>query len=248
LTSRRQSFEISATLKQLERSFVGVKKGEPPVDVLLASNMLSVGVDIERLGLMVMSAQPKTTAEYIQASSRIGRHHPGLVVQVYNWVRPRDISHYERFENYHQSFYRYVESTSVTPFSERARDRALPGVLAGYFRHAGDGAAMAAGANVFDPDDDVVVQFINRTSERAESVTHRTDVGEETKIQLSNLADQWRNWVADPAPLFYSIRGRQLSDRILLREMENEGKRGHWPVAGSLREVEEEVDIVLLDD
>ena len=134
LTSRRGSSEIAGTLDALDRTFKTREAGSYPIDVLLASNMISVGVDIDRLGLMVVSAQPKTSAEYIQATSRVGRRHPGLIVEVYNWVRPRDISHYERFSHYHDTFYRHVEATSVTPFSERARDRALRGVLTSYVR------------------------------------------------------------------------------------------------------------------
>jgi hypothetical protein len=93
--------------------------------------MISVGVDIDRLGLMVVAGQPKTTAEYIQASSRVGRkkEYPGLVVTCFNLVKPRDRSHYERFRAYHESFYRFVEAQSLTPFSGPALDRGLAGML-----------------------------------------------------------------------------------------------------------------------
>jgi hypothetical protein len=109
-------------------------KGQP-YDMVLCSNMISVGLDVPRLGLMSVVGQPKTTAEYIQASSRIGRASPGLVVTLYNWSRSRDRSHYERFVAYHSRLYAEVEATSVTPYSSRALDRALHSVLVALVRH-----------------------------------------------------------------------------------------------------------------
>ncbi len=125
LTSREKAGAIKEAKDRLNRPHVAKEH----VDVLLASNMISVGVDIDRLGLMVVAGQPKSTSEYIQASSRVGRQHPGLVVTCFNVRRPRDRSHYERFVAYHQSFYRYVEATSLTPFSGPALDRGLAGTL-----------------------------------------------------------------------------------------------------------------------
>ena len=122
----------------------------------LATNMISVGLDITRLGLMVVQGQPKTAAEYIQATSRVGRDHdkPGLVVAVLNLHKPRDRMHYEQFGQFHRTFYRAVEATSVTPWAARALDRALAAVVVAAARHVdpdadaggrGDGAEEPAG-------------------------------------------------------------------------------------------------------
>ncbi len=135
LTSRQTTDEIAQAIDRLNGPF-GVGKNSKN-DVLLASSMISVGVDIGRLGLMVVNGQPRTTAEYIQASSRVGRETPGLVVTAYNLFKPRDRSHYERFTAYHESFYREVEASSVTPFSTRAVDRGLAGVVVSLIRHLG---------------------------------------------------------------------------------------------------------------
>lgn len=132
LTSRASTADIALHKQRL--SLHAHQAGH--VDVCLASNMISVGVDIDRLGLMVVAGQPKTTSEYIQASSRVGRqaHWPGLVVTVLNLHKPRDRSHYEHFTAYHESFYRAVEAQSLTPFSGPAVDRGLAATIVGMTR------------------------------------------------------------------------------------------------------------------
>lgn len=142
LTSRMSSTDIPRILERLEIPFdktleaqrlaerrAGQKPSSPtPYDMVLATNMISVGVDIDRLGLMLVAGQPKNTSEYIQATSRVGRSAdgPGLVCTLFNWARPRDLSHYETFEHYHDTFYKHVEALSVTPFSARALDPIHP--------------------------------------------------------------------------------------------------------------------------
>src|SRR6185312_15737304 len=125
LSSRAEASEVPRRLKRIERSLPDPETA----DVLLATSMISVGVDIDRLGLMAVMGQPQTTAEYIQATSRVGRAHPGLVAVMLNSSRARDRSHYESFQHFHSALYREVESTSVTPFSARARDRGLHAVI-----------------------------------------------------------------------------------------------------------------------
>lgn len=133
LTSRYSTDQVSEARARL--GYAAREKNA--VDVALATNMISVGLDIGRLGLMVVQGQPKTAAEYIQATSRVGReaHKPGLVVTLLNIHRPRDRTHYEQFRAFHMSFYRAVEATSVTPFAPRALDRALAATLVAAVRH-----------------------------------------------------------------------------------------------------------------
>lgn len=134
LTSRVSTDEVAKAKQRLETRF---GSGADPVDVALATNMISVGLDITRLGLMIVQGQPKTAAEYIQATSRVGRDpsRPGLVVPVLNLHKPRDRMHFEQFGQFHRTFYRSVEATSVTPWAARALDRALAAVVVAAARH-----------------------------------------------------------------------------------------------------------------
>lgn len=125
LTSREKSENIGRIIQKDILIKYSKKKDVMPYDFILSSNMISVGIDIARLNSMIMVGQPKTTAEYIQATSRVGRETPGFVFTQYYHSRSRDKSHFEQFCQYHEAFYKYVEATSVTPFAERSRDRAL---------------------------------------------------------------------------------------------------------------------------
>lgn len=144
LTSRESTSKVANTKQRLELPF----HDDDHVDVALATNMISVGLDITRLGLMVVAGQPKMSSEYIQATSRVGRdpERPGLVVTLMNVHRPRDRSHYERFAAFHASFYRSVEATSVTPFSPRAIDRGIAGVAVSLARHGSRNMTASANA------------------------------------------------------------------------------------------------------
>ena len=139
LTSRVQTTELNKILDKLEKieySKENLDNKKYPSSVLLASNMISVGLDVSRLNVMLLVGQPKLTSEYIQASSRVGRSYPGVAFIQYDSTRSRDRSHYEQFKAYHDSFYRYVEPTCVTPFSKPARNRALHAILSLLLRHS----------------------------------------------------------------------------------------------------------------
>lgn len=237
LTSRIDSWKIPKLLKRLDNTFPR-GKSDWPVDVLLATNMLSVGVDIDRLGLMVVTGQPKSTAEYIQATSRVGRKHPGLVVTMYNWMGARDLSHYERFQSYHAALYRYVEAISVTPFSSRALDRGLRGVFAGINRLFGDLMAEEPQAENFDAGSVVTTDIIEDLCQRAAILVGK-DNAELVRARLLSYRDDWAN-LTDSLLRYSWLDDSQRppnNSRVLLRTAGTQND-GEWSTPGSLREVE----------
>jgi hypothetical protein len=240
LTSRKKSWEIPSLLKLLERSFPR-GKGNYPIDVLLATNMISVGVDIDRLGLMVVAGQPKSTSEYIQATSRVGRASPGLVATMYNWLGVRDLSHYERFRSYHEALYRFVEAISVTPYSSRAIDRGLRGVLVSMARLGMRGLAPELAAQQFDAASAEFANILDDVQARAQAVLESGAEGEAVRRIAETYGDSWSRWASDP------LRYRWQNDsqappqnaRVLLRASGTPpSKRGLWEAPTSLREVE----------
>lgn len=200
LTSREPTNKVAAARERLGLAFCEEKR----VDVALATNMISVGLDIPRLGLMVVHGQPKTSAEYIQATSRVGRdaNKPGLVVTLLNLHRPRDRSHYERFEAYHASFYRAVEATSVTPFSPRAVDRGIAGVTVALARHLEPQLTPALGAGALRTLRSQVSHVAERVGQRAEEHDKELESAERAalrrglKERVEGLLDSWKR-VAD---------------------------------------------------
>jgi hypothetical protein len=200
LTSRVSTSDIPDVLSMLDVGF-GAEKTQAegkngtlngqanPIDVLLATNMISVGVDIKRLGLMVVTGQPKATAEYIQATSRIGRTHPGMVCVIYNWARPRDLSHYEQFEQYHATFYQQVEALSVTPFAPRALDRGLAALLAGIVRQSGPRYNQNAAAGDLTADAPELASAIASITRRVEEID--MEARDYTSRDLERLSAYW---------------------------------------------------------
>lgn len=205
LTSRVSTGEVAATKARLQKPFTE----EDRVDVALATNMISVGLDIVRLGLMLVVGQPKTSAEYIQATSRVGRdpRRPGLVVTIFNIHKPRDRSHYERFGSYHASFYRAVEATSVTPFSPRALDRALVGTLVSLVRHSDARLTPPRGAEEAATLRPQLTSLAERLAERARDHSWPRTPGAAQALhdvvlnRCIGLLDEWVRIIAELRPL-----------------------------------------------
>ncbi|MEV0401938.1 helicase-related protein [Actinoallomurus sp. NPDC050550] len=247
LTSRVKSSDIPQRLKDLERAL----PDEGTFDTVLATNMISVGVDVDRLGLMAIMGQPQTTAEYIQSSSRVGRQHPGLVVIMYNAARSRDRSHYENFTSYHSALYRQVESTSVTPFSSRARDRGLHAVLIGMARLLYPEARPNTAASQVKSFKHRLEELTDLTLTRVKAITNDERERRSTAEDLDyivekwlSLADQNPNLVYQAKPVFKRGESRT-ADEALLRHHSDEDLDDAFPTLTSLRDVDVESDLYL---
>ena len=247
LTSRVASDDIKSILRRL---FVthDPKRGpddERPLDLLLATNMISVGVDVPRFGSMIVVGQPKATAEYIQATSRVGRDPkgPGLVITLYNWARPRDLSHYETFEHYHATFYRHVEPLSVTPFSERALDKGLTGVLVSAVRHGDHDWNPNPSARSLARPDPRIAAHVTAIAERAQSVTGDFSTGALVTEMANKRLDAWYRRTALQPDLSYA--DRTASDVALLWKPEA-GDWGMWTCPNSLRDTEVQANLQII--
>jgi hypothetical protein len=245
LTSRIRGDHIPRLLERLEvplssREGRGAEHGASPIDACLASNIIEVGVDITRLALMVIVGQPKTTSQYIQVSSRVGRDtdKPGLVVVIYGQTKPRDRSHYENFRAYHQKLYAQVEPTSVTPFSPPAVERSLHGLIVAVVRQLGDQTTVAARPDPFPlasgSDLRTRVEELIRDRVRAVAPHEEANVMDRLRQRLN----QWRVW----HPGEYGRFGRPPDDAPLMHpagsteRAEWEGRS--WPTVSSLRNVD----------
>ena len=230
------------------------------VDSAIATNMISVGLDIARLGLMVVLGQPKTHAEYIQATSRVGRddQRPGLVVTLLNIHKPRDRSHYERFRHYHETFYRSVEVSSVTPFSARALDRGFAGALVGFARHAQPSLTPPSGVAALDRvrvsieaelrevfQERVLAQAFSDEAEREERI-------HSVQARVVDLLDSWLHVVEDyrsaNTPVKYQRYEPATAGHLLREMLDQDFESAHhrkFRANRSLRDVEPEVNLYI---
>lgn len=256
LTSRVSTDKVAEARTRLGLSFSEQKR----VDCAIATNMISVGLDIPRLGLMVVLGQPKTHSEYIQATSRVGRDDkkPGLVVTLLNIHKPRDRSHYERFRHYHETFYRSVEVSSVTPFSARALDRGFPGVLVSLSRHLDSRMTAPKGAEQIknirpDLEQRLLAIFLKRVENTPfDSESEREERRRSVQNRVVSLLDEWRRVLDD-----YNSSGVEMqyqryelkNPKPLLKGMLEDKGPARWEfrVNRSLRDVEPEVNLFLKD-
>lgn len=241
LTSRASADENADTFSRLEK----IRSDPDHLDVVLATNMISVGLDVARLGLMVINGQPLTTAEYIQASSRVGRGEgPGIVVANYYRDQARSLSHYEDFRAYHEAFYRFVEPNSLTPYTYQARKRALHAALVIALRYSCPILLPNKGAAEFDPDDEKVqkvLELLKRRCKEADPGRH-----EEIENHIDERVRDWRNKVKlsnkRRRELKYRVNSNEGgANRLLISYEEADSLQDleAWPTLNSMRNVED---------
>jgi len=256
LTSRISTDRVAEVKRLLELTC----SDDGFVEAAVATNMISVGLDIPRLGLMVVMGQPKSHAEYIQATSRVGRDaaKPGLVVTLLNLAKPRDRSHYERFRHYHETFYRSVEVPSVTPFAARAIDRGFAGAMIALARHACREMTPPSGANeiktVRAELEELLRQvFVDRVYGQDLEENEREAIRHRVESRIVDLLDSWvelKDHDAVGGVRLHYQKHEGNGTRVLLREMlENTGDpvRDKFRVNRSLRDVEPEVVLRVAD-
>lgn len=243
LTSRRRSDEIPKAIEQLQARYNPGQERQEAIDICLASNIIEVGVDIDRLGLMTIVGQPKTTAQYIQVSGRVGRRadvSPGLVITIYGAAKPRDRSHYERFLTYHQQLYAQVEPTSVTPFATPVLRRALHAVAVAYVRQT---ASVGLPPYPFPSTEyEHAIEFLRERALVA-------DAGEVPVLDrmAAKRARQWEDWErtmweANPAPWGDPKQGLM---RFAGTLPDLDSKAPIWDVPTSMRNVDAECQVAI---
>lgn len=202
LTSRIRGDYIPRLLERLEVPMRNISSKpvaeniQSAIDACLASSIIEVGVDIQRLSIMAIVGQPKTTSQYIQVSSRVGRdaNKPGLVVVIYGQTKPRDRSHYEKFRPYHQKLYSEVEPTSVTPFSPPAVDRTLHALVVALVRQLGDFSSVAESPDPFPLEIGSALRL--RIEDIVRARVRSVAPGEEQSVmeKLELRFEQWHKW------------------------------------------------------
>jgi hypothetical protein len=221
LTSRVQSNSIKKLLNELEHPFQldvsekGNNFVKDTVDLVLASNMFSVGIDIERLNVMLMNGQPRNIAEYIQASSRVGRKDKGIVINFLDANRSRDKSYFESYVPFNNAYYKYVEPLSVTPFTEVALDKALASLLVCFVRHK-QGLYKNKQAKDYDGDYEGLKNFL------AERIRNPKQL----EYALSKLEDLSVKWKTKEEDLTYK--------RLIKKTSELD----EWSLMKSMREID----------
>ena len=246
ITSRIPSWEIAQVLEKLAVSFDKNKERQGCYDVVIATNMIAVGMDVDRLGLMSVVGQPKQNSEYIQATSRVGRQYPGVIFTVYNPYRPRDLSNYENFAGFHSQMYRYVEGTTATPFAARARDRVLHALVVALLRLQIETMADNSGASNIN---NIAESQINEIKDKILARVKITSAASyaDTEKEIDEFINIWKNIAKDDKLYYYVPAVAEDKKRLLTYYGEFYGDK-EKPTLNSMRDVEQSSTVFYWED
>lgn len=248
ITSRIPSSQIAEVLENLTIKYNSEEKYQKAYDAVIATNMIAVGMDVDRLGLMCVAGQPKQNSEFIQATSRVGRKFPGLIITLDNPYKPRDLSVYENFTGFHSQMGRYVEGNSVTPFSARARDRVLHSVIISLIRlHIERMSANKTAAGITSITDEEIAEIKKTILHRIDQV--EPDACDGTEIEIDRIIDFWKEQAADGL-LSYTIPIYKKADQKRLMAVYGDDyvNEGELETLNSMRDVEATSTMYLWDE
>ena len=248
LRSNKTSSELTSMLDRLNKKY----DDKQSLKLVLSTNIISVGIDVDRLGLMMVFGQPKSTSEYIQATSRIGRSNeiPGIVFTFLRSTFPRDRSHYEGFRSFHRELYKFVEPSTVTPFSVPSRDRVLPAALSIIVRHGEkiECRKVKKDLNIFKEYKENLKSFL----QIGEQENKKYDVYNETIEKIDLLIEDWLKKIekAGNNVLVWNFRNADINNSqdkpLMVHSGSNKAKFDNdpWEVPNSMRNVENEIELI----
>ena len=246
LTSRNaNNARIGEILKNIEnKHFIDEDGANPAYNYILATNMISVGIDIDRLNLMIINGQPKLNAEYIQASSRVGRKTPSIVITMYNSSKSRDISHYEQFIRYHSNIYKYVEATSVTPFANMAREKALHSIIISLARQLIGEMNSNEGASQVGKYMEQINEFKSVILKRAEDIA--PEKREEVEKELNKIIEKWESISSGLG--YVKNEKKNINKELLVNTEDEVTKSAGFKTLNSMRNVDTASNIYVKDN
>jgi superfamily II DNA/RNA helicase len=225
LTGRLSGEEVKNELRNVETKWITqsrfanlqdgeTERGKVPPEFVVATNMISVGIDVSRFNTIIMNSMPRNTAEYIQASSRVARNDYGLVLTVHHPFRARDVSHYEKFIEFHEKMYSYVEPISITPFTKKSVERYMGLYLATMIRHTTRFTERNSASNISSIPDNELSLII---SELTDYFGKRKDRLSNYNKSINNLlkqenVDQIKQWIEDAFSEWKKESNKVLSD------------------------------------
>jgi len=273
LTGRLSGEEVKTNLADIEKKWtllesqedseeLILKKSNPP-EFIISTNMISVGIDVSRFNTIVINSMPRNIAEYIQASSRVARDEDGIVFTVHHPFRSRDISHYQKFKEFHEKFYSYVEPISVTPFASKALDRYLAMYAIVIIRHNKE-LELTNNESARNINNDKIEIIKNLIKSEIQEVYHNAkeldkhlkdrkagvkstidgiisiDELDDIGFKLSELLINWMNRLdgsdSSPEIVYRNGQNQSINDALFVNAID-ENYSKHWKVSYSLREI-----------